>query len=79
MLSRVRSHVLRTIQGAYYHGNGGCQTVDIVLRSENHNQRRTVAMQILGATANRAVHYSRFEICFCTDPESDQAYRSQAL
>ena len=45
------------IQGAYYHGNGGCQTVNMVLCSENQDQRakRTVAMQILGATVNRAV------------------------
>ena len=33
-------------QGAYYHGNGGCQTVDIVCIA-------FVPMQILGATENR--------------------------
>ena len=48
------SHVLRIIQGAYYHGNGGCQTVHMVFLSKNHNQRakETVAMHKLGATAN---------------------------
>ena len=48
-----------------------------ILCSENQDQlaKREVAMQILGATVNRAVRIlGDFEFCFRTDPESDQAY-----
>jgi hypothetical protein len=60
------------IQGAYYHGNGGCQTVDIISCSGVTNTRKSEWFRC---------RYQRTEPVYIlrdlrTDPESDQADRA---
>ena len=61
------------IQGAYYHGNGGCQTVDMVFRSENSQLATNNRDADIRSLTNRAVRIlasvTDLNFVSVTDPE----------
>ena len=74
--------ILRTVWGAYYHGNGGCQTVDngIVFReSRLTSEKKSRNADIKSHGEHSCANPRRLEFCSRTDPESDQVYSALDL